>query len=248
MKCPSCNFVQSDRHPRCLKCGLKFDKGQKQRTTIKWERSTPGREQTGATALGDFLQDLLFSVEAEVNPFHLAGRVIVLIILVVWGWIFIFTPMASNEAGSSFLHLVNLPFHEAGHIFFQLFGRWMTSLGGTLGQLLIPLICLLAFLLKSKNPFGAAASLWWLGQNFIDIAPYVNDARKGELMLLGGVTGSEAEYGYHDWNFILNEIGLLPYDHAFARLAQGFGIVLMLTSFVWAGYLLYRQYKNLART
>jgi hypothetical protein len=248
MKCPSCNFVQSDRHLRCLKCGLRFEQGLQNDDTARRKRGIPASERSSAFAVGDFLRDLLFSIEPGVNPFHFAGRVVIFVILLMWGWIFILAPIGSNGAGSSFLHLVNLPFHEAGHVIFQLFGRWMTSLGGTLGQLLIPLICLSAFLLKSKDPFGAAACLWWVGQNFIDIAPYINDARKGELMLLGGITGSEADYGYHDWEFILNEIGLLRYDHFFARLAQGFGIVLMLTSFVWAGYLLYRQYKNLDRT
>jgi hypothetical protein len=221
---------------------------QEQGASARKKRDVPGREETDAVKVGDFSRDLLFSVEPEVNPFYFVGRVVVFVIFFVWGWIFILTPMASNGAGCSFLHLVNLPFHEAGHIFFRLFGRWMMSLGGTLGQLLIPLICLLAFLLKSRNPFGAAVCLWWFGQNFIDIAPYINDARKGELMLLGGVTGQEADYGYHDWEFILNEIGLLRYDRFLAHLAHGLGIIVMLISFAWAGYLLYRQYKNLART
>ena len=124
----------------------------------------------------------------------------------------------------------------------------MTSLGGTLGQLLIPIICLLTFLVKSKDPFGASVSLWWLGENFMDIAPYINDARNQELMLLGGITGREADYGYHDWEFILYEIGLLRYDHALAHIAYTFGIVMMFISFVWAGYLLFKQYQNLDLT
>jgi hypothetical protein len=124
----------------------------------------------------------------------------------------------------------------------------MTSLGGTLGQLLIPMICLLVFLLKAKNPFGASVSLWWFGENFMDIAPYINDARNQDLVLLGGITGREADYGYHDWEFILNEIGLLRYDHTLAHMAYNFGIVLMLISFVWAGYLLFKQYRNLDLT
>ena len=156
--------------------------------------------------------------------------------------------METNYAGRSILHLVNLPFHEAGHIFFQIFGRWMTSLGGTLGQLLIPFVCLLVLLIKTRDPFGASVALWWLGESFMDIAPYINDARSGELMLLGGVTGKEADYGYHDWEFILSEVGLLRFDHLLARLAEGVGIVLMLTSFVWAGTILFRQYKTLKWT
>jgi hypothetical protein len=247
MKCPKCNFVQSDERLRCKKCGLRFEKDQERDAPDKTKTDFTGREETGAFTMSAFIQDLAFSVEQEVNPFYFAGRALVFIIIFVWGWFFILSPMSSNYAGNSFLHLVNLPFHEAGHIFFRLFGRWMMSLGGTLGQLLIPLICLLTFLLKSRNPFGASVCLWWLGQNFIDIAPYINDARKGELMLLGGVTGREADYGYHDWEFILNEIGLLRYDRILAHLAHGLGIILMLVSFAWAGYLLYRQYRNLAR-
>ena len=247
MKCPRCNFVQSDRNLRCKKCGLRLEAGQEPYTAAQRKSGASGSETTGSIHVGDFLRDLAFSVEPGGNPFYFAGRVIVFMILFVWGWTFILSPMASHGAGSSFLHLVNLPFHEAGHIFFRLFGRWMMSLGGTLGQLLIPLVCLSALLVKTRDPFGAAACLWWFGQNFIDIAPYINDARKGELMLLGGITGQEADYGYHDWEFILNEIGLLRYDHILAHLAHGCGIVLILLSFVWAGYLLYRQYKNLAR-
>ena len=121
----------------------------------------------------------------------------------------------------------------------------MTSLGGTLGQLLIPLLCLLVLLVKTKDPFGASVSLWWFGENFMDIAPYINDARDQELVLLGGITGREADYGFHDWEFILNEVGLLRYDHTLAYIAHSFGILLMLTSFAWAGVVLLKQYRHL---
>lgn len=245
VKCPNCDFVQSDRNGRCSKCGLVFDREPRRQATLLRKSVLAVKEDAGAIADGTRCRDVFLFVEPEVNPFYFAGRVALFLILIVWGGMFLLNPMSSNYAGGSFLHLVNLPFHEAGHVFFQLFGRWMTSLGGTLGQLLIPLICLSAFLLKSRDPFGAAACLWWFGENFMDIAPYINDARKGELVLLGGITGREADYGYHDWEFILGEIGLLRYDHTLARLAHGLGIVLMLVSFAWAGYVLCRQYKNL---
>jgi len=248
MKCPTCHFVQSDQNTRCLKCMTFFEKDPEGRILRVRKRSVLAREEEDGFGNTSFLRNLLFHVDPEVNAFHFGGRVIVFLILFVWGWKFILTPMTANAPGSSFLHLVNLPFHEAGHLFFSFFGRWMTSLGGTLGQLLIPLTCLLVFLIKSRNGVGAAASLWWLGQSFMDIAPYINDARNQELMLLGGVTGKEADYGYHDWEFILNEIGLLHYDHTLATLAYGFGIALMLTSFAWAGVVLYKQYQHLRLT
>jgi hypothetical protein len=121
----------------------------------------------------------------------------------------------------------------------------MMSLGGTLGQLLVPLSCLLVLLVKTKDPFGASVSFWWFGENFMDVAPYINDARDQELVLLGGITGREADYGYHDWEFILNEVGLLRYDHTLAYIAHSLGIVLMLLSFVWAGVVLLKQYRHL---
>jgi hypothetical protein len=248
MKCPKCDFVQSDQNTKCLKCGIIFEKYQNPQSLTLRKGAVTAKEEGIAIEDGTFSQKFVFFVEPEVNPFYFGGRIIVVLIILIWGWKFILTPMATNYAGNSVLHLVNLPFHEAGHIFFRLFGRWMTPLGGTLGQLLIPIICLLTFLIKYKNPFGASVALWWLGENFMDIAPYINDARNQELMLLGGITGREADYGYHDWEFILTEIGLLRYDHTLAHIAYSLGIVLMLISLVWAGYLLFKQYRNLDLT
>ena len=31
-------------------------------------------------------------------------------------------------------------------------------------------------LLQSRDAFGASVAGWWLGQNFLDIAPYIGDA------------------------------------------------------------------------
>ena len=143
------------------------------------------------------------------------------------------------------MHLINLPFHEAGHVFFRPLGPLLASLGGTLGQLLMPLICFLVFLLKYKNTFGAAVAFWWFGENFLDIAPYINDARDLTLPLLGGNTGRNAPYGFHDWEFILNETGLIRYDHTVAAACYSIGIALMLIALIWGAYLLHKQYRNL---
>jgi hypothetical protein len=162
--------------------------------------------------------------------------------LVWWGWTFIVTPLESNYAGESFLHLVNLPFHEAGHVIFMPFGRLMMFLGGSLGQILMPIICLVTFLVKTRDPFAASVALWWTGENFMDVAPYINDARTLDLVLLGGVTGKETDG--HDWEQILSLLGWLPYDHRLAHLAHNAGILLMFASFAWAGLLLLRHFRR----
>lgn len=154
--------------------------------------------------------------------------------------------MDANFIWQSFLHPVDLVFHEAGHVVFRPFGHFMTMLGGSLGQLLKPLICLLVLLIKTRDTFGAGVALWWFGQNLMDLAPYINDARAKELMLLGGVAGRDIS-GYHDWEYILRKLGWLKWDHLLANLAQNTGILLIVTTFVWGGYLPWKQYKNLDR-
>ena len=174
-----------------------------------------------------------------------SGRLLLFLALLVWGWKFMTSPLESNYAGESILHLVNLPFHEAGHVFFMPFGRFMTVLGGTLGQILMPLICLATFLLKTRDPFAASVALWWTAENFMDTAPYINDARALELMLLGGVTGQEVEG--HDWEYLLGTLGWLRYDHILAHLSQWLGITMMALALLWSGVLLVRQYRTLGR-
>ena len=172
------------------------------------------------------------------------GRGLVLLLLLWWGWRFITTPLESNYTVESFLHLINLPFHEAGHLLFMPFGRFMMFLGGTLGQILMPVICLATFLIKTRDPFGASVALWWTAENFMDVAPYINDARALNLMLLGGVTGKETDG--HDWENILSMLGWLQYDHRIAQLSYNLGIVLMLASFAWGAVLLLRHYHRLS--
>lgn len=188
----------------------------------------------------EWMREYLFVIEPEHNMLNLTGRGILLVGLVWWSWKFCMNPLESNFAGESFLHLVNLPFHEAGHIVFAPFGRFLQVLGGTIGQLLIPCLCLGTFLLKTRDPFGASVGMWWLGENFLDIAPYINDARALDLLLLGGVTGRDVD-GYHDWQYILGAMGWLPYDHILAWLSQGLGLITMVLSLLWASWILRKQ-------
>jgi len=190
----------------------------------------------------DYFKAMTLYVPDEVSPVTLVGRAIVYILFFIWGWTFILHSVESNYVAESFMHNINLVFHEAGHIIFSPFGRFMTVLGGTLSQLLMPAIVMGAFLITNRNPFAASIGLWWLGQNFMDIAPYINDARDLRLPLLGGVTGRDVA-DYHDWEYLLGRLGLLEQDHFLAQMSQYFGILLMLTAFVWGAYMLYRQYR-----
>jgi hypothetical protein len=153
------------------------------------------------------------------------------------------SPIEGESLNQSFLHWVNLPFHEAGHLVFRPFGAFLHSLGGTLGQLLMPATCCAVLLIQTRDPFGASVALWWFGENFLDIAPYIADARAGALPLLGGNFGHSAPYGFHDWAYLLTESGLLHLDRALARASFVAGCLIMIVALAWGAALLYRQYR-----
>ena len=245
MICPKCSFEQEDGRKECARCGLVFEKYSRRRTVIVGAVEPPPQEQEAAPEQKISVRELLFEVEVETNPLYFGGRAFLFLLILVWGIKLIVTPMGGDYKMNSFMHLINLPFHEAGHIVFRPFGHWIMSLGGTLGQLLMPLVCLAVFLLKARNAFGAAVCLWWFGENFLDIAPYINDARALQLPLLGGNVGESSPYGFHDWEYLLNEIGWLQYDHALAQMADKTGVLLILASLGWGGYLLFKQFRNL---
>lgn len=182
-------------------------------------------------------------VDDEVNIVYFIGRSIAYILFVIWGFVIITKPLASNFVGMSFMHNINLPFHEAGHILFRPLGRFMTVLGGSMMQLIVPAVVLIVFLRK-KNPFGATIGLWWLGESAMDLAPYINDARALKLILLGGVTGQDVA-NYHDWEYILRVLDMKSWDHVIAGLDYGAGITMILLSFVWGGFVLFRQVRHL---
>ena len=247
MICPKCHAEQPADTVECGRCGIVLAKAKTARETI----AGPTDVSISATAdeaenptLWEATIELFLPRDGEIPPFYLAGRSLVYVVLLVWGWQFLAAPLETNYAGESFLHNINLPFHEAGHLVFSPFGRFLTVLGGTLGQLLIPAICTYVLLVQTRDAFGAAVGLWWVAENLMDIAPYVNDARARDLMLLGGVTGKDVE-DYHDWEYILGSLGWLPYDHRLAHLVQQLGIILMLLSLAWGAASLYQQFKSL---
>ena len=238
VSCPKCQADQPEGATECVKCGIIFAK---YRPIVSLQRQQESQNNSRWMSLA---KEWLVDSDTSTDSLTFAGRAAVFLLLLWWGRTFIFTPLETNYTGESFLHLINLPFHEAGHLLFIPLGRFMTILGGSLGQILMPLVCLATFLIKTRDPFGASVALWWTAESFMDIAPYIDDARAMDLMLLGGVTGKETDG--HDWNNILTMLGWLEYDHRLAHLTYNFGILLMLVSFAWGGLLLLKHYRRLA--
>ena len=159
------------------------------------------------------------------------GKAALVAALAIWTIWFARTPL-SPDVNESFLHLPNLVFHEAGHIIFSPFGRFLTVLGGSLLQCLIPIIAAISFI-RQEQPYSAAICGWWAGQNLVDLAPYIADARALQMVLLGGKTGAEVEG--HDWEYILTQLGVTHLDHGIGMTAFALGLVIMIGALVWAG-------------
>lgn len=112
-----------------------------------------------------------------------------------------------NRGEYGLIDNVDLVIHEAGHLFFMFFGKFIYTLGGTLMQIIIPSLIAYTFL-RNNYRTGVQVGLLWLGQNFINISVYAADAQARKLPLLGG------NKVYHDWHYLLGELGILEYDFA----------------------------------
>ena len=135
------------------------------------------------------------------------------------------------DAGGLFAG-VTFGVHEFGHLLFAFFGEFMTALGGSLNQLLIP-VATAGLLLHYRDYFGIAVAGTWLGSSMLDLARYIGDARAQELDLVG--FGEDPQ---HDWAYILSELHGLPYDTRIAGGMRALAFVVLLVSLGFGAWVL----------
>ena len=188
----------------------------------------------------------MFHVPAQVARLNWQGRIALLVLFSLWTiWIFKDYSIIDGHPGSRFLHLVLTPFHEAGHYaIFRWFGQFIMTLGGTLGQHLMPLVLGGALLIKRRDPFGAALFFWLLGFSVADMGIYMYDAFDPQLMLLDGKTGAESDG--HDWQNIFGDTGLLRHARGIGIAAAWIGKAMMLLGLGWAAWMVWLQRVRLS--
>ncbi len=127
-------------------------------------------------------------------------------------------------------HLIDnadLIIHEAGHMIFIPFGSFMTILGGSLLQVLVPLI-FAGYFMVHQQYFAISVMLYWAAINFINVSVYAGDALLMQLPLL---TGDEAD---HDWNQLLFQLGWLRHTATVSHVIFAIGIVCILIALAYA--------------
>jgi hypothetical protein len=127
--------------------------------------------------------------------------------------------LTANNGIMMFMHGVNLIFHEAGHVLFIPFGRFIYVLGGSLMQILVPAgIC--GYFFYTQQRYASAIALCWAGENFWDVSIYIKDAQDRILPLLGG------EISYHDWHYLLLHTNSLANAQPFGNFIYTIGILI----------------------
>jgi hypothetical protein len=239
LPCPKCQHKPNPQDPRhrqgiCPACGVVYHKYRPPESRQLWTQEPP-------EPLWRRLKDSFVYVPEAVDPIYFGGRVVTLLGLCLWTLYFVSGGVDWQRIGSSFMHNINLPFHEFGHVFFRPFGEFMTILGGSLFQVALPLVLMLAFVFYRHDTFAGSVMLWWCGQNFVDVAPYIADAEARSLPLILGM-GEEA----HDWGNLLTELDALPLANSLAQQSFTLGALLMLGALLWGAYVLYLQKQVLA--
>ncbi|MDQ6871215.1 MAG: hypothetical protein M3037_04295 [Gemmatimonadota bacterium] len=153
-----------------------------------------------------------------------------------------FSAFRGDDGYVPLLSEIDLAIHEFGHMLFmpfgiQFLGNTMMILGGSLTQVVFPLLFVGYFVRKREDGrrldvFAAMVCLWWSAINLLDVSIYCADSRAGELMLLDGLTGKESDG--HDWNNLLTRWGLLEHDTVIARYIRAIAWLVCVASIIVA--------------
>lgn len=127
-----------------------------------------------------------------------------------------------------FIDGVNLAFHEAGHLVFGILGETIHILGGSLGQLVFPVACMVHFWRKQQR-YEAFVCGIWLGESLMYLAEYMGDAQARALPLVGG--------HIHDWHWLFSRAGLLDYSKGIGMFVHAIAALVVIVSMVQVGLL-----------
>lgn len=244
VQCPKCGHRPGQPLPEsepCPACGIYVFKWKAARATPSFAVSDSSDEEYAGNE--DGLIASLFQPLEKIDALAFYGRLATLVLLAIWSWFLFGYDYRYGEINGSFMHNILLPIHEAGHVLFRPFGEFMTILGGSLFQLGLPFAIGVAFIVKHRDNFGAAIAMWWASVSLVDLSPYIYDALRPQLILLGGRTG---EAGGHDWIYLLSILGQLGKAQFWGGFAHVCGGLLMFATLVWAGIVLWRSRDAIA--
>lgn len=144
----------------------------------------------------------------------------------------------TNPTLGHFIDNIDLIIHEAGHLIFIFFGEFMNILGGSVLQILVPIIFCLYFFVYKQEFFSGSILLFWVGFNFVNVSIYMGDAILMNLPLLGG------DGVIHDWNYLLSQIGVLAKTATLADVTYNIGVFILVAAAIFSARFSFIENKN----
>jgi hypothetical protein len=185
-----------------------------------------------------FVAHMITGFHADVREWSRGRHWPVRLLLLLWlSWLAF--QYSRDAAYGGLVEGLNLGVHEFGHLICSAFGQFVTVLGGSLVQCLVPLISFVMFY-RQEDYFAFSFSLVWLGTNLNGVARYVADARSMQLDLVSPFGGGDDEV-IHDWNWILAKLGWLQHDHEIATVLRVLALVCLWAGVAWGACLLWRM-------
>ncbi len=127
----------------------------------------------------------------------------------------------ANPEAWHFIDNANLLIHEGGHIVFLPFGEFLHVLGGSLTQVVLPALFVVYFYFIDQI-YSAALTLFWVGENLLNVSVYAGDSLHMQLPLLFG------DNSIHDWNWLLIYTGQLRHTDSISHIIKALGILTIL--------------------
>lgn len=233
MKCPKCGQEQIS-NDTCKRCGIVFAKYyeiQKRKANTQPLASATGNSQAEAIEVKSKTVPDTLSQRWRLPWQPVSTQAMVALSVGFSIMVYLLATESLLDSDSTILYLthnVNLVFHEAGHWIFGVFGNdTLGILGGSLNQILTPVVVAVAFWRKG-DAVGFSFGLFWCFENLLDIAVYMADARALILPLIGGL-GEDA----HDWRNLFFRFGLIDQDIALAAKTRVAGWIGIIATWTW---------------
>jgi len=182
--------------------------------------------------VSDFLSRITewVGVRVEGQRWWLRAPLIVVLAWMLRGYL-------ADPTATSLFSGINLGFHEMGHAaFFWSGSRILTTAGGTLFELGVPVAAGVYLAVKQRDVFGATVCLFWLGTALAGAGIYAADARAQALPLVSPF--GPVDVDSHDWTFMLMKYGKLSRDQEIGAALRSAGMLSMWLSLILGAWVL----------
>lgn len=141
--------------------------------------------------------------------------------------------LLSLDGSVPILALVDLGFHELGHLVTYWLPDMVTAAMGSVAQVAVPAGLAMYFYVRDEMA-SACFLVAWSGSSLRNVAVYMADAPFERLQLIGGD---------HDWAAIFHQFDKMDWAVPVAGLVGFFGLLTIVAAAAWCGYLLYHELR-----